>query len=342
MKRVILLLSVGLLIITACGSINETAKDFLDTFVSEEVGLNIQKITDENKGTVLGNALVSAPDDDEFTSSGIAGCRKTGIYWGTSRLLSVSPEGTELAYLTLANEQKNVMLRRTIGGGNGTQRTFRNVYDFSYGPDGYIYFSDHISDNRYQIHSINAKAGSAMRQLTSNDKDFNPIMSDNKKYLFFTRYDNSGPVIWCLNVETGTLTSCARGYNPYPIGDGENEFLCVRNSAEGVSEIWLVNYVSGIETLLLTDKERGFSNPSLSPDGEWILVEGSSLSSTGKIKNLDIFAVKIDGTSFVQLTYHPGTDCSPVWSKDGKDIYFISSRANTDKSFNVWKMSFNL
>ena len=342
MKRV-LLLFLGVLIISSCGSLQKfknKSKIYLDSFVSEEVGLNIQKITDETKGSVLGNTLVTPIGG--FANSGVAGCKKSGIYWGTMRLLSISPEGDELAYLTVANKQNNVMVRRTTGGGNGTQRTFRNVRDFSYGPDGYIYFSDHVGENKYQIHSINAKAGSIMRQLTSNSEDNNPIMSENKKYLFFTRYDNSGPVIWCLNVETGTLTSCARGYNPYPVGDGENEFLCVRNSAEGVSEIWIVNYVSGIETLLLTDKERGFSNPCISPDGEWVLVQGSSISSTGKIKNLDIFAVKIDGTSFVQLTYHPGIDCCPMWSKDGKNVYFISSRANKDKSFNVWKMNFNL
>lgn len=340
MKRFLFIIAAAL-IVYSCGTSRKASKVYLDSFVAEEVGLNIQKITDESKGSVIGNAMIgSAPR--AFVSSGIAGCKKSGMFWSTSRLLSISPEGTELAYLTIANKQKNVMVRRTTGGGNGTQRTFRNVLDFSYGPDGYIYFSDQVGADRCQIHSINAKAGSIMRQLTSNSEDINPILANNKKNLFFTRYDNSGPVIWCLDIVTGTLTSCARGYDPYPVGDGDSEFLCVRNSAEGVSEIWLVNYISGIETLLLTEKERGFSNPSLSPDGNWVLVEGSSISSTGKVKNLDVFAVKIDGTSFVQLTYHPGNDCCPMWSQDGKSVYFISSRANKDKSFNVWKMNFNL
>lgn len=48
------------------------------------------------------------------------------------------------------------------------------------------------------------------------------------------------------------------------------------------------------------------------------------------------------GWRVAMLTYHPGADCCPVWSKDGKSIYFISSRANKEQSYNIWKMNFNL
>ena len=116
----------------------------------------------------------------------------------------------------------------------------------------------------------------------------------------------------------------------------------MRNSTAGISEIWLVNYIEGTETLILSDKNRGFTNPVLSPDGQWILCQGNSKSSISKKNNLDIFAVKIDGTGFVQLTYHPADDCCPVWSKDGKYIYFLSTRANKDDYFNIWRIRFDV
>ena len=56
--------------------------------------------------------------------------------------------------------------------------------------------------------------------------------------------------------------------------------------------------------------------------------------------NLDIFAVKIDGTQCIQLTYHPAEDCCPAWSADGKSVYFLSARANKKNMYNVWKMRF--
>lgn len=312
----------------------------LDSYVAEESGLNIQKITDESKNAVCGNNFVYAPANFGRASTG--GCKKLGMYWGTQKVLSLSPDGADIAYLTVSNKQRNVMIRKASAAGTSTQRTFRDVYDFSYGPDGNIYFTDYVGNGKWQIHSVNAKAGSVMRQLTSNNNDESPVMAKNGHSLFFTRHDNTGAAIWCLDTEDGTLTFCSKGYNVCPIGDGSSEFLCARNSDEGVSQIWLVNFITGIETLVLADKERGFSNPALSPDGKWIAVQGSSKTSSGKVKNLDLFAVKIDGTQFIQLTYHPATDCNPVWSADGKALYFISSRASKDRSYNVWKMRFNL
>ena len=195
---------------------------------------------------------------------------------------------------------------------------------------------------KVQIGVTNAHSGSLMRQLTNNNLDSNPVVTKDGKILFFTRVDKSGPSIWSLNLEDGALTSCARGYNPSLIGDKNDSFICVRNSTAGVSEIWMVNYVEGKETLILSDKDRGFSNPTVSPDGEWILCQGNSKSSITKKNNLDLFAVKLDGTNFLQLTYHPADDCCPEWSADGEYIYFISSRANKNDYFNVWRMKFNL
>ena len=181
-----------------------------------------------------------------------------------------------------------------------------------------------------------------MRQLTNNSIDKNPVVTTDGKLLFFTRIDKSGPFIWSLDLENGALTSCARGYNPTLVGDRTDSFICVRNSTAGLSEIWMVNYVEGKETLILSDKNRGFTNPVLSPDGQWILCQGNSKSSITKKNNLDIFAVKVDGTGFVQLTYHPAEDCCPVWSNDGKYIYFLSTRANKDDYFNIWRIRFDV
>ena len=48
-----------------------------------------------------------------------------------------------------------------------------------------------------------------------------------------------------------------------------------------------------------------------------------------------------DGTGLAQLTYHAADDLSPVWSKDGRYIYFISQRGDQNATANVWRISFN-
>jgi len=341
----------GAMLLNSCGS----SKSVMDYAAPEEQGLNIQKITDESSNTVLGSGtaeggakkgwfagLANFAKGDNFALSTRGGCRSAKYYWGTGRLLDVSPDGTEIAYLNRSNKQDNIMIRRATAQGASTQRTFRDIVDLSWGHDGNLYFSDGSDGEHVQIGATNAHAGSILRQMTNNNIDKNPVVSKDGTLLLFTRTDKTGPSIWSLNLTDNTLTSCARGYNPCFVGDSKEEFICVRNSTAGVSEIWLVNYVKGQETLILSDKNRGFTNPMISPDGKWILCQGNSKSAVKKKQNLDIFAVRIDGSNFTQITYHAAEDCCPVWSADGHYVYFLSTRGNKDEYYNVWRMRFAL
>lgn len=324
-----------LLSLVSCGG----PKSLPPNYAPEESGLNVMKITDESSNAVAGNQSFNT----SFINNPATGlCKNANFSWSTVRLLDISPDGNELAYESLINNQWNIMIRKAGPQGSATQRTFRSVGDFSWGNDGNLYFGDAAEHNRCRISVTNAHIGTLMRQITSSSNDCNPVLSKDGKVLYFTRIDMSGAFVWSYDLVTGALTSCCQGYNPYPVGDDNDTFLCVRNSGFGTSELWLVNYQKGQETLILSDKNRGFTNPVVSPDGQWILCQGNSKSSISKKNNLDIFAVKIDGTGFVQLTYHPSDDCCPVWAADGKSIYFISSRASAHNAFNIWKMRFDL
>lgn len=315
------------------------SKKYTETFAPEERALNMMKITNEANNNVVGVAIYGGMPR-RFVATDFGGNKKAGMHWGTARRLSISPDGTELAFLNYANKQTNVMIRSAFSQAASTQRTTRNVYDFSWGDDGKIYFSDHPDNENWQISAVDSHLGNLVRQMTSNNIDANPVVSTDGKVLFFTRIDKSGPSVWSYNIETGALTNCAIGYNPCVIAGNNNQFICVRNSTAGNSEIWLVDYVLGQETAILSDVNTSYTNPDVSPDGRWIVCQGNAKSNITKKNNLDIFAVRMDGTSKTQLTYHPYTDCCPVFSKDGNYIYFLSRRANKDDYFNVWRMPF--
>lgn len=321
-------------------AVNAQAKrETTPEYVQEESGISVTKITDDDMNSVLGPRADKNLLSFGTSRSVVAGSKKGGYQWNTHRTLAMSPDGTELAYLTRKNKADNIMVCRISGTGASTQRTFRNVRDFCWGPDDKLYFTDVVDNANQKIVSLDSHKGSTMRQLTSNNVDFNAATRDGN-IIFFTRFDNSGPSIWCYNIKSGELMNCSRGYQPYPIN--EKEFLCTRNSTDGNSEIWLVDYVDGQETLIVANKETGYSNPSLSPDGKWILMQANTKSSNSKKQNLDLFVVRPDGTQLTQLTYHPADDFCPVWSKDGKQIYFISSRGSKNERFNVWRMNFTL
>lgn len=316
----------------------------------EEMGLNLVKITEESNNSVLAGVVYASTKDRLYsriygnqsrqnTAQGY--CKKAKFAWNALATLAISPDGSKLAYMTNINEQPNVMVRRAASGGVATQRTFRNVVDMSWGADERLYFADSNGESSY-ICSVNAEQGNMVTQLTNgNVNDKNPVTLDGKT-IFFTRSSKNDPYVWSLDRDNGTLTSCAPGYMPCPVPGDPESFYCVRNSSTGRSEIWHVNFVKGQESLLLSDENHSFTHPTLSPDGKWIAVQGNTKSSKDKKENLDIYVVRTDGSNLTQLTYDSHQDVCPVFSKDGKSIFFISDRGNKKEMYNVWRMNFRM
>lgn len=334
-------LSIGLTMVS-CGTQKEAL--YLELSSPEESGLNLVKITDEANGSVVGGTAGILRYDVNYANAQCGFNKEHNIRWGCYPNLQISPDGNKIAYITHSNDQNNILVRNTNSQGISTQRTFRNVIGgFAWGNDGKLYFSDSNYPNTY-ISSVDAEKGSVMSQHTSgNVDDSDPAVSSDGNIIFFTRWNSTyGPSIWALNRKDGTLSSCTRGFNPCPVPDNNDAFYCCRNNTSGRSEIWYVDYVNGEESVILSDVNHGFTNPKLSPDGKWLLIVGNATSSISKKENTDIFAVRTDGTQLTQLTFHPETDLCPVWSNDGKNIFFISSRANKERYYNIWRMNFQL
>ena len=342
MKKNIYKLTVVGVLFTLCSCGSE--KLYLNLFSPEESGLNLVKITDEAAGSVIAGGTGKLLPGVNYVTR-VAGFNKEANFrWYDPGFLAISNDGSKLAYVTRANGQDNVVIRSVSSQGVTTQRTFRNVTaGIAWSQDNRLFFSDSNGSNSY-INSIDAEQGTVMSQHTNgNVTDYMPAITNDNKLLLFTRWTAAyGPSIWSLDLEKGTLSSCARGFCPCPVPGDNESFYCVRNSTAGKSEIWLVNYVKGQESIVLSDNNRSFTNPTLSPDGKWLLVVGNSMSSISKKQNTDIFVVRTNGTQLTQLTYHPQDDMCPVWSKDGKYIYFISSRANKELAYNIWRMNFSL
>lgn len=265
------------------------------------------------------------------------------IDWLSNHILDISIDGLNIAYLSFRNNTTNIFIKELSKQGSSIQRTNRTgVLDFSYSPDGkYLCFSE-ARGKTNQIFQTNASNGYVCRQITNGNLDYSPIYSSNMKLVFFARQEMKGLSIWSYNIQNNFLSNYSNGMNPYPI-KGESAFLCTRVNGAGKSEIWKINYETGVEECIVSDPQRSFTTPTLSPDCQWILFVGDSKIDGGNFTylNTDIFACKIDGTGFTQITYHAADDLSPVWSKDGKYIYFISQRGDAAGTANVWRMNFS-
>ena len=300
--------------------------DYSVVSVPAESGLNFSCITGEND-------YVCMPMVDR---------RGDRIGWLSNRIIDVDASGKKLAYLSFRNNTTNIFIKDLDAQGSSIQRTNRSsVQDFSYSPDGkYLCFSE-TNGAMNQIFQTDAENGYVCRQITSGNKDYSPVYSSDMKKIFFARQETNSISIWSYTLANNIMNSYMSGMNPYPLQKA-NALLCARVNSEGRGEIWRVDYQSGVEECIVSDPRRSFTTPSLSPDGQWILFVGSSFLQGPNFvyPNTDIFVCRINGTQFSQITYHAADDVSPTWSKDGKNIYFISQRGSASAVANIWKVDF--
>ena len=323
MKKLIIYAALLLL----SSSVTAQKVDFSVVFVPEESGNNITRISAAGDYVCLPVVKRSA----------------NGVSWFTNRILGISPDGTSLAYLSARNNATNIFITDLSKQGGSVQRTNRQgVQDFSFSPDGkYICFSE-VRGKECQLFQTDAKNGYVCRQITSGAKDYSPVYSNDMKQVFFAREERNGFSVWSYSMANNFLATYSVGLNPYPVSE-ESAYYCTRLSAVGNCEIWRVNYETGMEECIVSDPNRSFASPILSPDGKWLLMAGGSKIESGSFKywNTDIYACRTDGSNLNQLTYHAADDLSPIWSPDGKQIYFISQRGDAEGTANIWRMDFN-
>jgi Tol biopolymer transport system component len=315
--------------------------------VPEEGGMSFVKITDD------GDAVAS-PGFAATTKQTVTSNPGSSINWYLGSVIDISPDGKSVGYINYKNDMTNVMIKSALSGGGSTQRTFRNdVRNFSWSPDGARICFTEYRNGKLGIYMADANQGAVVRQMSSSSyDDSSPVVSvsrDKGERLFFHRYEgdktgvrnNNFYTMWSYDLNTGLFSNYSRGMTPCIDNTNPDIVYCVRFTSKGASEIWKVNTATGAEELLLSQKDRDFSNPKISPDGRWILVSGTS-KTPSKIFNIDLFVVRPNGNDLTQLTYHPGNDMSGVWAPNGKSIYFVSQRGSKDGIYNVWKMDFTL
>jgi len=87
-----------------------------------------------------------------------------------------------------------------------------------------------------------------------------------------------------------------------------------------------------IHDMLAMDR---ISEPQASPDGKWVVFALRKTDLAANRGRNDLWLVGIDGTGLRQLTVNPASDFSPQWARDGKSIWFISTRSGSSQ---IWRI----
>lgn len=300
--------------------------DYSIVSVPEESGLELTKISANNDFVCL--PLVKR-----------SGKR---INWFSNRVLALMPNTDNIAYLSFRNKTTNIFLKDLTKQVASRQRTNRTgIIDFSFSPDGEnLYFSE-ARGKTNQIFRTNAANGYVCRQITSGANDYSPIVAPGSDQVFFARMENNVCSIWSYNLKDNFLSSYSLGQNPYPMNN-ESALIVSRQTPEGNAELWKINYETGVEECLVSATGQSFTTPMVSPDERWIVFVGSTLLQAPGITypNTDIYVCRTDGSGLRQLTHHAADDLSPIWSTDGRHIYFVSQRGDAEGTANIWRMTF--
>lgn len=313
--------------------------DFSTVFVPEEGGVKFEKITEDGDYVADYNGGLVAKNTGLFGSTKIS-----SLSWWIVPQIALSSDGSRIAYINQKNNTTNVMVKSAQHGGASVQRTFRtNVQSVSWSPDGKTLCFGELRGGRQGIYLTSADQGAVVLQVSgSNDNDFGGVIARDGNTIYFHRGEGfRNYSLWSYDRKKNLFSNYSRGMCVCPVPN-TTKVYCSRFTNEGLSEIWRLDLKTGVEELILSSPERSFTTPQLSPNGQWLLVTGNSMSEKEKIVNVDIFAVRTDGSQLTQLTYHPGHDLSPIWSKDGKSIFFLSQRGSMNRVYNIWRMDFNM
>jgi eukaryotic-like serine/threonine-protein kinase len=166
--------------------------------------------------------------------------------------------------------------------------------------------------------------------------DTQPAFSPNGAYIAF-RSERDGGGIFLMGASGESvrrLSDKGLAYHPAWSPDSqqviytEENIRDPRNRQVAPRRLWVVNIKTLEKRLISTDD---VAQPQWSPGGYRIAYWASNQSS-----QRDLWTMSPRGDNAVQLTNDAATDWNPVWSPDGKYLYFVSDRSG---GMQLWRVA---
>ncbi len=205
----------------------------------------------------------------------------------------------------------------------------------SLAPDGRSLVYASRADGDWDIYSQRAGGQTAINLTQdSADDDMHPAFSPDGEFIAF-RSERQGGGIFIMGATGENIRRLTSGlsYNPAWSPDGkeivyaEGRTRDPANRSVIPSELRAINIATG-EQRVITEGDA--VQPAWSPHGHRIAYWG--LQKGGQ---RDLWTIPAAGGEPVQVTNDEATDWNPVWSPDGKYLYFASDR---NGSMNLWRI----
>jgi tricorn protease len=190
--------------------------------------------------------------------------------------------------------------------------------DFALAPNG----KRTLFSARGDIFSVPSEFG-ATRDLTGTpdiDED-HPAWSPDGRTIAYTTDVAGSQQIAVRPAEGGAekvLTHFKSGYFYGPVFSPDGKMLSFSDLAHN---LWLLSIDGGTPKQIAKDKLREIHDQSFSPDARWL-----AFSQSAGGARRDLYLYEIATGTLTRLGNGAEVDNGPVWSADGKYLYFVSSR----------------
>ncbi len=190
--------------------------------------------------------------------------------------------------------------------------------DYALSPNG----KRAVFSARGDLFTVPAEHG-ASRDLTntSNADEDHPTWSPDGKTIAYTT-DVNGEQQVALRPAAGgaekIITHFTNGFYYQPLWSPDSKRLAL---SDGNHRVWLLDVASGATTQVAQDRYSEIHDESFSPDGRWL-----AYSITAPNEQRGIWIDDIAAGKAVRVSQPLANDFNPVFSPDGKYLYFISTR----------------
>ena len=252
-----------------------------------------------------------------------------GDFWS-----AISPDGQKFAFLRQKSIGKKDIYTCSVNGENLKQITY-NSSDISgitwtKDSDEIVFFSSN-EEGEQRLLRIDATGGKPKPMVAGGAHP--DISATGNKVAFFRGYMRQN--LWKLDLtDKGQLKSKpekitqmnSRDFGPDISPDGKK--IAFSSNQSGNREIWVCE-IDGSGPLILTNfKESDCGSPNWSPNGLSVAFDSSPFGHS------DIFVVDQNGINQERITTFESDEVLPVWSNDGKWIYFASNKTG---QYEIWK-----
>lgn len=192
---------------------------------------------------------------------------------------------------------------------------------------------------RGEIWTIPADKGGDAKRLTNRPaNDYDIVWTTDSKKLVFVSDKSGNFDIYTIDIATKeekTLSNDPNDEtNPHVSPDGKLVSF-VRNGKEGGIYVVPVDGSASPRRIVESlgnnlefgngnQSGMGISGYSWSPDSKWI-----AFARADAVETSDIWVAPVSGGKAINITYTPGENRSPEWSKDGKYLLFMSDRGGS-------------